>query len=206
MKFGGEYMKQEFKTSDIARFFNLTNTAIINWIKNGKLPAYETGGGHYRIMRNDLIEFIKDTGRPLPEELSSERKYRILITDDENNIIDSIKLMLEDLGVELEIETAHDGLEAGFKIGHFLPHLVILDAIMPGADGDRVVKLIRGNEALKDIKILVFTGYPGEGQKLLNLGADRSIDKTSKEADPEPFRKEVCKLLGVKYTKVLVGG
>ena len=198
-------MKQEFKTSDIARIFDLSNTAVINWIKAGKLPAYETGGGHYRVMRDDLIVFVKNTRKPLPEELESD-KYRVLIVDDERGVVESVKAMLDDIGVELEIETAADGLEAGLKIGRFLPHLVILDAVMPGADGSRVVKLIRNTDFLKDIKILVFTGYPGEGQKLVNLGADNAIAKASKEADPEPFRKEVCRLLGMKYTKVLVSG
>ena len=57
-------MKQEYKTSDIARFYNLTHMAVFKWIKSGKLPVYETGGGHYRIMREDLIKFIKKTGKP----------------------------------------------------------------------------------------------------------------------------------------------
>jgi excisionase family DNA binding protein len=196
-------MKQEFKTSDVARIFDLTHMTVINWIKSGRLPAYETGGGHYRIMRHDLIDFIKDTGKPLPKELESD-KYRILIVDDEKNVVESIKLMLDDLGVELVIETAYNGFEAGMKVTQFLPHLVTLDAIMPGFDGDIVVKLIKDNKTLKDTKILVFTGYPGEGNKLLKLGADRAIDKASKEAEPEPFRKEVCRLLGVKHTKVMV--
>ena len=155
------------------------------------------------MMRNDLINFIKDTGKPLPSELESN-KYRVLIVDDEKGVVEAVKAMLDDLGVELELETAYDGLEAGYKLGRFLPHLVILDAIMPGADGDRVVKLIRGSNDLKNIKILVFTGYPGEGQKLVKLGADNAIEKFSKESEPEPFRKEACKLLGIKYMKVLI--
>ena len=198
-------MKQEFKTSDVAKLYNISIMAVNKWIKSGKLPAYETGGGHYRIMRNDLIEFVKRTGKALPKELESD-KYRILIADDEQGVIESVKVMLEDLGVELEIETASDGFEAGMKVIRFQPHLVILDAIMPGSDGDRVVKLIKENEELKNIKILVFTAYPGEGQKLVKLGADSAIEKTSKESEPEPFRKEVCRLLGVKFTKVLVSG
>ena len=195
-------MKQQFRTSEISKFFDVTQMAVIDWIKSSKLTAYETGGGHYRIMREDLIDFIKGQNRPMPKELQSD-KYRILIVDDEKNVVESVKAVLEDLGVDLEIETAYDGFEAGLKVLQFSPHLVILDAIMPGADGDRVVKLIRSNEALKNIKILVFTGYPGEGRKLLKLGADRVIEKSSPEANPDPFRKEVCKLLGVKYIKVL---
>ena len=76
-----------------------------------------TAGGHYRIMRHDLVNFIKKKGRPVPDELkSSETKYRILIVDDEKNIIESVRLMLEDMGIDLEIEGASDGLEAGIKL------------------------------------------------------------------------------------------
>jgi len=195
-------MKQEFKTSEVAKIFNLTNTAIINWIKSGKLPAYETGGGHYRIMRDDLIAFLKKTGKPLPKELESS-KYRILIVDDEKSVLNAVTMTLENLGVELEIETATNGLDAGYKISQFLPHLIVLDAIMPGADGDRVVKLVRSNEQLKSTKILVFSGYPAEGRKLVRMGADKFIIKASEETAPDLFRKEVCRLLGLKYTKVL---
>ena len=84
-----------------------------------------------------------------------------------------------------------------------MPHLVVLDAIMPGADGSTVVKLIRKDDALKKIKILVFTGYPGKGEKLVKLGADYAIEKAGKEADIDSFRKVVCRLLGVKNTRVI---
>lgn len=196
-------MKAQFKTSEVASLFNVTSMAVIDWIKAGKLTAYETGGGHYRIMRDDLIGFVKKQNRPMPEELDSD-KYRILIVDDEKNIIESLKAILDDLGVNLEIETATNGFEAGMKVIHFFPHLVILDALMPGADGEVVVKLIKDTEVLKKTKILVFTGYPEEGKKMLKQGADKVIEKSSQESSPELFRKEVCKLLGVKFTKVIV--
>ena len=66
---------------------------------------------------------------------------------------------------------------------------------------NRVVKLIRGNEKLKDIKILAFSGYPEKNRKLLKLGANHAITKASKEAEPEAFKKMVCNLLRVSLPR-----
>jgi excisionase family DNA binding protein len=189
-----------YTTFQIAKICSVTIPTVISWIEQGKLPAYKTLGGHRRVKKEDLIAFLKENNIPLDRELES--KYRILVVDDEKNVIESVIAMLENLGVDLEIDTASDGFEAGMKIIQFPPDLVILDAIMPGADGDRVVQLIRNTKPLKNIKILVFTGYPAEGEKLLKLGADKLIEKFSKESDTDNFRKEVCKLLGIRYTKV----
>jgi excisionase family DNA binding protein len=203
-------LPQEIKTDYVCKIFNVTHVTIIDWIKKGKLRAFMTGGGHYRVMREDLIKFIKEKGRPIPDDLkASDVKYRILIVDDEKNIIDSVKLMLDRIGVEIEIETATDGLEAGIKLGTFMPNLVILDALMSDDprlnyfDGYTVVKKIKENPKLKNIKILIFSGYPDEGEKLVKMGADKFIGKASRESEFEPFQKAVCKLLGVKSREVI---
>ena len=201
-------MTKQFKASEVSKFFKVTRATVANWISAGKLTAYETIGGHYRIMREDLLKFIKQRKLPLPDELKTKEqirsgKYRILIADDEKNIIESVKEILGDLGVGIKIETAQNGFEAGMKAMQFLPHLVILDAIMPGADGDVVVKLIKGNKSLDKMKIMVFTGYPAEGRKLLRLGADKVIEKSGPKSDPDSFRKEVRRLLDIKYVKVM---
>jgi CheY-like chemotaxis protein len=196
-------MKEYFKTSEVSKMFDVTNVAVIDWIRKGLLPAYETGGGHYRILGSDLVKFAGKQNRPFPKELVSE-KYRILIADDDLDMVKAIKAVLANLGVDIEIEDAYNGFEAGIKTTQFRPHLVILDVIMPGADGSKVCEIIKKNEQLKDTKILVFTGYPLEGEKLLKLGADKVIEKTGPESSPDIFRREVCKLLDVKYTKVII--
>jgi len=191
-------MKEYYKTTEVARMFEVSSMAIINWIRTGKIATYQTAGNHYRIKSEDLIKFAKERNRPLPVELKEEqKKYRILIVDDEKNV--------RDIGFELEIETASDGFEAGIKVMRFKPDLVILDARMPGANGHRVVYLIRNAELLEKTKILVFTGYKEEGEKMLKMGADKLIIKASKEAGVNEFRKEVCALLGVKFWKHISG-
>ncbi|OFZ53781.1 MAG: hypothetical protein A2328_09980 [Bdellovibrionales bacterium RIFOXYB2_FULL_36_6] len=199
-------MKEYYKTTEVARMFDVSSMAIINWIRTGKISTYQTAGGNYRIKSEDLIKFAKERNRIIPEELKDEpRKYRILIVDDEKNAIESVKLVLDDIGFELEIETASDGFEAGIKAMSFKPDLVILDALMPGANGHRVVYLIKNTEELENIKILVLTGHPEEGEKMLKMGADKLIIKASKETDVNEFREKICSLLGVKYWKFISG-
>jgi excisionase family DNA binding protein len=195
-------MKQNFRTSEVGKFFDVTRATVFNWITRGKLPAYETLGGHYRVMREDLVDFIKNRKIPLPNELQSD-KYKILIVDDNESVIEAIEIVLKSMGISLDIETAHNGIEAGIKLARFVPEIVILDVIMPGADGSVVCNMIKQDRLLKDTRILVFTGYPREGRKLLELGADKIIEKASFNC-LDILQKEVRRLLGIKYKKVLV--
>jgi excisionase family DNA binding protein len=48
-----------FTTNDIAQMCNVTRQTVINWIKNGKLKANLTPGGHRRVLREDLLAFFQ---------------------------------------------------------------------------------------------------------------------------------------------------
>lgn len=185
-------MKTEYRPSEVAKFFNVSRMAVNKWIRAGKLSVHSTVGGHYRVPRENLVELIKNTGKPLPRELETD-KYRILIVDDEKIIHILVKRILK--GMDAEFASAYNCLEAGWKIAEFQPHLVILDAKMPGKNGDEVLKFIRGKESLKGTKVLVFTAYPDEAKKMLKLGADKAIIKGSDESEPKAFRKEVERLV-----------
>lgn len=195
-------MKERFKPTEIAGFFNVSRTTVVNWINLGKLPAYETLGGHYRVNRKDLLKFSSKKGLPLPEELKTSQ-YRILIVDDEKSVIDSVKGMIEDMGIDAETREATNGVIAGIELSNFKPNLVILDAMMPGADGDIVVRAIKEKKEFNDVKILVYTGYPEEGQKLLETGADELVIKASSDDNMDNFQKKVLKILGIKYRQVV---
>ena len=53
-------MKSEmFTTHTAAKLIGCHHTSIINWVKEGKLKAYSTPGGHRRIKRPDLVRFAR---------------------------------------------------------------------------------------------------------------------------------------------------
>ena len=100
--------------------------------------------------------------------------YRILIADDEAEIRDVLHLYLEKDGYEV-LEAA-DGLEAMEKIRKEEPDLVILDIMMPGLDGYRVLRNIRESN---NIPVIMLSAKDADDDKILglDLGADDYIAK-----------------------------
>lgn len=100
--------------------------------------------------------------------------YRILIADDEEEIRDVLRLYLEKEGYEI-IEAA-DGIEADGLLKQEKVDLAILDIMMPGLDGYRVLRNVReGN----NIPVLILSAKTSDSDKILglDLGADDYITK-----------------------------
>lgn len=100
--------------------------------------------------------------------------YKILIADDEAEIRDVLHLYLEKDGYEV-VEAA-DGVEAMEKIKKEQPDLAILDIMMPGLDGYRVLRNIRENN---NIPVIMLSAKDTDADKILglDLGADDYITK-----------------------------
>lgn len=98
--------------------------------------------------------------------------HKILIVDDEPNILMSLEFLLKKEG--FEIDTAADGDAALEKIRSFNPHLVLLDVMMPNKSGFEVCEIVRADSSMTQPKIIMLTakGRDTEQTKGLALGAD----------------------------------
>jgi excisionase family DNA binding protein len=56
-------------TGQVAKWCHVSRASVLNWIRNGKLKAYSTPGGHFRILASDLLPFLEAHGMPVDEEL-----------------------------------------------------------------------------------------------------------------------------------------
>jgi two-component system, OmpR family, alkaline phosphatase synthesis response regulator PhoP len=103
-------------------------------------------------------------------------KIKILLVDNENDIVEFLQYNLEKEG--FEVIPAFDGIEALEKIKQ-KPDLIILDIMMPKLDGFEVYKKIRENNQFKDIPIIFLTAKSGEIDEIkgLELGASDYIQK-----------------------------
>jgi len=81
---------------------------------------------------------------------------KILLIDDEQDMIDVLKYSLKDS--QYEVITATDGVEGFAKVSDEKPDLIVLDMMMPTLDGYALIKEIRRRENLKSIPIVVLTG------------------------------------------------
>lgn len=102
---------------------------------------------------------------------------KILVADDEPNIVISLEYLLRREGYTVIV--AKDGQEALDAIARELPDLVLLDVMMPKKTGFEVCQEVRANEALQATRILMLTakGRDTDVAKGLALGADAYMTK-----------------------------
>lgn len=102
---------------------------------------------------------------------------KILIADDEPDILEIIQYNLQSEGYE--VATAKNGNEAIDMAKQFNPDLIILDIMMPGRNGIEVCNLLRMQPAFKDTLIIFLTALSDEGTEVKGLesGADDYITK-----------------------------
>jgi DNA-binding response OmpR family regulator len=102
---------------------------------------------------------------------------KILVADDEPNIVISLEYLLKREGYT--VLTARDGQQALEVIANELPDLVLLDVMMPKKTGFEVCQEVRGNEAMQSVKILMLTakGRDTDVAKGIALGANAYITK-----------------------------
>jgi len=183
--------------SQAGDYCRVSPKTIINWIEAGHIKAYKTVGGHRRMKQEDLDQFLRGRGMPIPEEVKSDGKRRILVVDDDKIIVETIVQALEEDESGYELISASDGFEAGLQVSHFRPNLVILDIMMPDINGYEVCKKIKSNPETKDIKIIVLSAYLNDDafREMKEYGADACF---SKPLPLEQLRFEVAKLLDVK--------
>ena len=133
----------------------------------------------------------------------SLRPEKILIADDEPDILEILKYNLVKEGYE--VTTAKDGDEALAKANLAQPDLVILDIMMPRKNGVEVCEILRAQPKFKDTLILFLTALSDEATQIkgLTTGAD---DYVSKPISPKVFLSKVNALfrrLGKRDSKVI---
>ena len=102
---------------------------------------------------------------------------KILIVDDEQDIVESVKFVLE--ASDYACYCAYNG-EDGLRLAkEIVPDLIILDVMMPKINGYKISRLLKFDSKYKDIPILMVTARSQEEDKLIGeeTGADEYITK-----------------------------
>jgi len=102
---------------------------------------------------------------------------KILIIDDEENIVELIKFNLE-LN-EYQTQCAYDGKAGISKIKTWNPDLILLDIMLPVIDGITIIQLVRSDENLKHIPVIMMTAKSQDSDKFIGFesGADDYVTK-----------------------------
>jgi excisionase family DNA binding protein len=151
-------------------------TTVRRWILDGNLPAYETPGGHLRVLDTDVHDFLES--RKLRGRRNLTGTLRVLIVDDDATFRESA---VEFLGRQpnIKVRQAADGFAAGRQVSEFQPHVVVLDLFMAGMDGFEVCRNIKTSLRSRQIRLLVLTdcSTAENVEKAKEAGADLCMAK-----------------------------
>jgi DNA-binding response OmpR family regulator len=97
------------------------------------------------------------------------KKKKILLVDDEPNILVALEYLFEEEG--FTVQKAFDGHQALLKLQSFHPNVVVLDVMMPGMDGFEVARRIRHIEKFDDVKIVFLTAKGTSEDRRMGYGS-----------------------------------
>ncbi len=152
-------------------------------LHSGRLWLESRGPGQGCVASFSLPVSGKGSSEVFVERPAKFEKKRVLIVEDNPDLIDVLMLFMAGISGNLEISTARSGLEALESVRDHTPHLIIMDVMMPGMDGFEVIERLRRVPETDRIPVLVLTGYSDALRRAKEVGAHDVMLK--------PFEKNV---------------
>ncbi|HSJ98342.1 MAG TPA: ATP-binding protein, partial [Myxococcota bacterium] len=139
----------------------LTLARTLVHLHGGSIEAHSDGAGAgcRFVVRLPLAErqpHAPDPGALAPGAPAAALR-RVLVVDDNHDAADSLGILLQFLGAEVEV--VHDGRAALEALQTFRPAVVLLDLGMPGMSGLEVARRMREDPAMKEITLVALTGW-----------------------------------------------
>ncbi|MEA3349829.1 MAG: response regulator [Chloroflexota bacterium] len=124
----------------------------------------------------------------------AKQKQHIVYIEDDNEMIDLVKLILERKGYR--VSGANGGKEGWKLVKTHIPDLVLLDLMMPEVDGWEVYQNIRGNDDTKKIPVIVITAKAQDIDRVLGLHIAKVNDYITKPFKPAELVESIENFLG----------
>ncbi len=121
-----------------------------------------------------------------------DKKYNILVVDDSETNLVLLEAILVDDGYN--VQKAYSAREAVELLTKSVPHLILLDLLMPNENGFDLLKKLKAGENYNNIPIIIVTAFANQENKIIakNLGAEDVIEKP---IDIPEFLDKVHKIL-----------
>ena len=160
-------------------------TTIIYWIKNKGLRATRSPGGHYKIFKPDLIEFLNQHDIYNKNRADKSLKTKIALIDDDNDMVDLLSTYLNN---EFDVSIFTNVKEITDKLVDLNPDIILLDVNMPDKDGFEIIEELKVNRRTRGIPVIFISALTESEYAIkgLQLQAEDYIRK--------PFNPEEIKL------------
>jgi excisionase family DNA binding protein len=188
-------IKTVFTTGEAARICKVSQQTIIRCFDNGQLKGFRVPGSKFRrIPREQLFMFMRDNG--IPTDALETGKRKVLVVDDDPDLVDLIVSVLEDDG-RFETRVANNGFEAGMMVKEYRPDLIVLDVMLPDINGKEVCVRVRNDGTLENVRIICISGMV-ERDKIKELKEAGADDFLQKPFETDILIDRMCRLLEVE--------
>ncbi len=119
-----------------------------------------------------------------------QQAKRILVVDDDPDILDALQLLLEFAGYEVKTAEKGEYAENLRDTNGGLPDLIILDVLLSGKDGRLICQKLKSQEDTKRIPIMMISAHPNARHSVTAVGAD---DFMAKPFDMDELLAKVAK-------------
>lgn len=131
-------------------------------LHDGQITAHSSGANHgseFVVQLPRLVEATVQTEPLIPEGLYQETdmRLRVLLIDDNPDVVDSLALWFETLGHQVEI--AYHGIQGISTAQSFEPDIILLDIGLPDMDGYQVARKLREQPSTQRMWIIALSGY-----------------------------------------------
>ncbi len=188
-------MKTVFTTGEAAKICKVSQQTIIRCFDSGQLKGFRVPGSRFRrIPREQLFTFMRDNG--IPTDALESGKRKVLVVDDDQDLVDLIVDMLEKDG-RFEVKSVNNGFGAGVMLKEYRPDLIVLDVMLPDINGKQVCQLVRADKAMDDVRIICISGMV-EADKVEDLKAAGANDFLQKPFEVELLIDRMCAALDLE--------
>jgi CheY-like chemotaxis protein len=102
---------------------------------------------------------------------------KILVIDDNPDILLALQAMLEDAGYNVEVSEQIQNIPLATRDASDLPDVLLLDMLLSGQDGRKITKQLKSQDSTKHIPIILFSAYPSAENEAHLAGANDFIAK-----------------------------
>ncbi len=156
-------------TLEVARRLGLAVRSVQLMVDRGELQAWKTPGGHRRISRASVEQWLAAHGgtqAAAAEPAASPAKAspaapRVLLIEDSRHFQNLVRLLVQRQFPQVELHVADDGIAGLAMAGQLQPQVLLVDILLPGIDGAALVTGLRSHPAFGGMRLIVITSLSG---------------------------------------------
>jgi two-component system, OmpR family, response regulator RpaA len=185
-------MKESFSTSEVAKYCHVSADTIRKWAEAGRIQVLKTPGGHRRIRRDSLVQFLETNGIPLHPDLCA-KGVRILIVEADTRVAAVIRRFLERGIGSFQLDAADTSFEAGYKVAAGSPDVLFLATDFPDMDAVAVCRWLKASSAHARTQVMVIA-KPEDGRLAAQAMEQGASGYLEKPFTPDDLRRALARI------------